>query len=143
MNEHMKSIGRWRFYALSFTWGLPMSLVGLIVCLALICTGHKPERYGHCYYMTVGKKNWGGVNFGWFFLVSPKASEKTKRHELGHGYQNACEYGWLMPIFGLISFTRYCLVNFFNVKLDYYAWQFESQANEIGDLIMGEGWNEN
>lgn len=130
----MKNISRMNFYALSFTWGLPMSVVGLIVCATLMCFGYKPKRYGHCFHIEIGE-GWGGVNLGWLFLTNKGASEHTKRHELGHGYQNACILGWGFPIFGLVSAARYWLKRF-GVKIDYYAWWFESQANEIGAEVM-------
>ena len=123
-----------QFYLLSFTWGLPMSLVGLVVCGILKNLGYKPQKYGHCYRIEIGK-SWGGLCLGWLFLTGKNPSEHTKNHELGHGYQNACLYGWIMPILSIISAVRYWLC-VFGVKIDYYSWRFEAQASEIGDEIM-------
>lgn len=132
--EQMKKLSRKQFYLLSFTWGLPMSLVGVIVCLVLMMFGFKPKRYGHCYYIAIGN-GWGGLELGWLFLVSKTSGEYTYKHELGHGYQNACMFGWIMPIFSIISACRYWARRF-GAKIDYYKWFFESQANEIGAYIM-------
>ena len=136
--DKMKNINTVKFYVLSFTWGLPISLIGLVVYGVLRSFGYKPQRYGNCYHIEIGK-NWGGVNLGWLFLTNEGASEHTKNHELGHGYQNACVLGWAFPIFGIISAARYWLKRF-GFKIDYYAWWFEGQASEIGSHIMcGKG----
>lgn len=129
------NISPMKFYVLSFTWGLPMSLLGLIVCGVLMCFGCRPKRYGHCYYMAVGGKNWGGFELGWFFLTDKSERETTKMHELGHGYQNACQLGWLYPFFCLIGIVRYWLKRF-GAGFDYYGWWFEGNASKIGAAVM-------
>lgn len=111
-----------------------MSLVGAVVCGVLMCFGYKPKRYGHCYHIEIGK-NWGGVNLGWLFLTGEGASERTKNHEVGHAYQNACKLGWIFPVFGIISATRYWWDRLVK-PIDYYGWWFEGQANEIGTMVM-------
>lgn len=131
----MKKISKKTFYLLSFTWGLPMSIIGAIVCGVLMLCGYKPQKYGHCYYIAIGN-GWGGLELGWFFLVSNPEKESIKKHELGHGYQNACLFGWFMPILSIISACRYWLKKA-GIKIDYYAWWFEKRANEIGEEIMG------
>ena len=93
------------FYTLSFTWGIIMSLMGSVVALVLLITGHKPQKWGHCWYFEVGK-GWGGLELGPFFLVSKNASKHTKNHELGHGFQN-CAYGPFMVVVSLMSACRY------------------------------------
>ena len=135
MKEY-KTITKKKFYGLSFTWGLPMSLVGLIVYGVLRCFGYKANKYGYCYHIEIGG-NWGGLNLGWVFLTGKNASKFTKNHELGHAYQNALIFGWVMPIMTIISATRYWISRL-GVKLDYYAWSFESEANRIGGLVMEE-----
>ena len=125
---------RWQFYLLSFTWGLPMSLLGLIVFVALLCFGKRPRRFGHAYYMSIGRKPWGGLEFGWFFLVDGADNEFIKRHELGHGYQN-CVYGPIYPILWFIAIVRYWLKRW-GAKFDYYGWWLEKEANKIGMEVM-------
>ena len=132
--EQMKNLDKKQFYLLSFTWGLPMSLVGVLVCAVLMVFGYKPKKYGHCYCIAIGER-WGGLELGWLFLVSKTSGESTYKHELGHAYQNACMFGWAMPIFSIISACRYWLRHW-GVKIDYYKWFFESQANDIGAYIM-------
>lgn len=130
----MKRLNKKLFYLLSFTWGLPLSFIGVLVCLALMVFGFKPKRYGHCYYIEIGK-GWGGLEFGWLFLVSKTASESTYKHELGHGYQNACMYGWFTPVLFIIAACRYWLQRA-GVKMDYHKWFYEAQANKIGADVM-------
>ena len=91
----MKNIGKFNFYLLSFTWGLPLTLTGLMVALVLICTGHKPQKWGYCYYFEVGE-NWGGLEIGIIFLKGKRQGEHTKNHEHGHAIQN-CYWGPLTP----------------------------------------------
>lgn len=93
------------FYLLSFTWGLPMTLIGCVVSLIMLATGHKPRKWGYCYYFEVGT-GWGGVNFGPIFLTSKNVSNSTKSHEHGHGIQN-CYFGPFMLVIGLLSVSRY------------------------------------
>ena len=94
------------FYILSFTWGLPMTMIGCVVAALLLITGHKPKKWGYCYYFEIGH-GWGGINLGMFFLVSNTAGYSTKSHELGHAMQN-CIFGALMPfLVGIPSVTRY------------------------------------
>lgn len=93
------------FYLLSFTWGLPMTLIGCVVSLIMLVTGHKPRKWGYCYYFEAGT-DWGGVNFGPFFLTSKNVSNSTKSHEHGHGIQS-CYFGPFMLVVGLLSVSRY------------------------------------
>ena len=94
-----------KFYLLSFTWGLPMTLIGLIIALILVIIGYKPKKYGYCLHFEVGE-NWGGINLGIVFITSKNASKHTKDHEHGHGLQN-CYWGFLFPfVIGLPSLIR-------------------------------------
>lgn len=131
----MKNLKAWQFYLLSFTWGLPMSLLGCLVCGVLMCFGKRPKRYGHAFYIPIGGGGWGGLELGWFFLVDKYESEFIKNHELGHAYQSACILGWAYPIFWLIAIVRYW-VHRFGVHLEYHKWWLERQANDIGSELM-------
>ena len=94
------------FYFLSFTWGLPMTIIGLIVGLVLIIAGFKPKKYGYCLHFEIGD-NWGGLEFGIVFLTNKTPPEHTKMHEHGHSIQN-CYWGFLMPFVVCIpSMIRY------------------------------------
>ena len=43
------------FYFLTFTWGLPFTLLGLIAALALRLRGYKPKKHGYCFYFEAGE----------------------------------------------------------------------------------------
>ena len=132
-----------KFYALSFTWGLPLTLIGLIVAAVLLCAGEKPKKWGLCCYFEVGE-NWGGLELGVIFLTNKSPSVTCRNHELGHGIQN-CWFGFLMPFIVCIpSAIRYWyrairrkrgLPN----KTAYDDIWFEGQATRLGTEYMKGG----
>ena len=83
----MKTLKVIGFWFLSWTWGIIMTLLGAIIGLALMITGHKPHRFRYLIYFEVGE-NWGGFECGCFFVCNKNASLHTKQHESGHGIQN-------------------------------------------------------
>ena len=125
------------FYLISFTWGLPLTLAGCIVGVALLVTGHKPQKWGHCYYFEVGN-NWGGLEFGPIFLVNKNPSNYIRDHEAGHAIQN-CWFGPLMPFIVCIpSAIRYWYRTMRNkmgklCKTGYYDIWLEAQASKLGN----------
>lgn len=94
------------YWFVSLTWGFLMTLIGLLVALTLLITGHKPHKFGYTFYFKVGK-NWGGLNLGAIFLTDSTPSRHTLCHEHGHGLQN-CVLGVLFPfLVGIPSAIRY------------------------------------
>lgn len=91
----MKALKGILFWVASCTWGVIMTLIGAIVAIVLLVTGHKPHRFHYLIYFEVGS-GWGGVELGAFFVVSRDASLHTKQHESGHGLQNIM-LGVFMP----------------------------------------------
>lgn len=128
------------FYTLSFTFGIVMTLIGCLAAVGLLIIGIKPKKWGHCYYFEVGD-NWGGVNFGFIFIVSKNSSEHTKNHEHGHGHQN-CMYGPFMIIISLMSVARYWYreiryhKNGLIPPTEYDAVWYEGEATKIGTEFM-------
>jgi hypothetical protein len=129
------------FTFLSFTWGLPLSLVGAGVALALtslLKIKPTPLGYGMCF--EVGR-NWGGLNLGYFSFVSKNSLQRTKNHEYGHALQN-CVYGFLTPIIVTIpSAIRYWYRVYRYkigdpVRTPYDAIWFEHQATEWGNRAI-------
>ncbi len=123
------------FYLLSLTWGLPLTLIGATVALFLLATGHRPHKWGGCWYFNVGKHCWGGLNLGLFFFTDRRDSTSTKHHEFGHAVQN-CYLGPIMLLFVLCSAARYHHFNRMERKgrplPPYDSWWFEGQATEYG-----------
>lgn len=126
-----------KFYILSFTWGIPMTLIGCIVALILRAMGYKPKRYGYCWHFEVGER-WGGVNLGIVFITSKNPSTHTKNHEHGHALQN-CYWGFLFPfVIAIPSLVRYWYFILTPNKKHppYDSIWFEGQATEWGDKLM-------
>ena len=131
-----------QFYILNLTWGLPLNIVGFIVALVLLCTGHKPSKHGGCLYFQVGK-GWGGLNLGLVFLTDDKPSEHTKNHEFGHAIQNA-KYGLAMPFIVCIpSAIRYWVRRIMSStghspKTKYDDIWFEGEATALGNEYISK-----
>lgn len=91
---------------LSYTWGLPMSLVGLVAASFLKACGCDEEDNIYGKVIRVGH-NWGGVNLGPVSIVCQEAGRYTLNHEFGHSVQN-CYFGFLYPfIVAIPSALRY------------------------------------
>ena len=98
------------YWIVSLTWGSIMTLLGAVIALALLLTGHRPGRLGPNVYFDVGC-GWGGMEYGAFFFVERNAARETILHEAGHGIQNLL-LGPLMPFVVCIpSALRYWMRN--------------------------------
>lgn len=96
------------FWVLSCTWGILMTLFGLIVALGLLIACKKPHKFGYGFYFEVGH-NWGGLEMGPVFLVQKNSTLSLKQHEAGHGIQNIW-FGPLTPfLISIPSAIRYWL----------------------------------
>ena len=136
----MLKLNRKLFYLLSFTWGLPMSIIGAALALLFILIGKRPKKCGYSFYFEVGRY-WGGVNFGPFFFVEKDATDELKTHEFGHAVQN-CFFGVLFPFaVALPSFIRYWYreIRFLIGRpctTSYYDIWFEEQASDFGEFWL-------
>lgn len=133
----MTKMSKFKFYFLSFTWGLPVTVLGLIMALICLICGKKPKKWGYCWYFEVGKC-WGGTELGIFFIKDSSDSVHIKNHEHGHALQN-CYWGFLMiPVISLPSFLRYWYRRIIvKIKKDkklppYDSIWFEGQATRLG-----------
>lgn len=96
---------RWIYYLLSFTWGLPMNIIGCIVALVLLCCGKKPEKYGWNYMFRLPVNF--GLELGIFFIAPLNATAHTKNHEVGHSIQNAYFGPFTIGVVSIPSAVRY------------------------------------
>lgn len=136
----LKTIG---FWVLSLTWGLPMTLIGAIIALGCLITGHKPKRFHNNVYFTFGEGGWG-FNCGAFFFLSKDAEIiEMKQHEAGHGIQNII-FGVFMPfIVALPSVIRFGWREYLVKSGKAYYWNlppydsiwFEGMATRLGKKI--------
>lgn len=94
------------YWGISFTWGSPMTLFGVICALGMLISGHKPKRFHYNVYFEVGR-GWGGFEAGAFFFVNKGPTLHIRQHEAGHGLQNLV-LGVLMPfVVSIPSAIRY------------------------------------
>ena len=126
------------FYILSFTWGLPLTLVGCLTALVLMILGYKSYgKYGYSWVFEVGER-WGGLNLGPVIIVSKPFNDHTMKHEHGHAIQN-CWFGPFMPFLVCIpSAIRYWYRELKynrhgkNPPTEYDDVWFEGSASKIG-----------
>lgn len=105
-------INKTAFIVLNLTWGIILTSAGLLVACVLLLTGHRPQRWGGCWYFEVGQ-NWGGLELGLVFLCNRDPSIHIRCHEYGHAIQNM--------MFG--PFTL--LISFFPSVIRYWFREFE------------------
>lgn len=137
---------RWLFWLLAFTWGLPMTMLGLLISLAMLIIGKKPKRFCSIWFFNVGR-SWGGFETGCMFLRDNASSDAISKHEYGHAFQN-CIYGPLFIfIVAIPSAVRYWQRRIaariheddasYNQK-PYDAIWFEGSATHIGGIAAEE-----
>lgn len=113
-----------------------MFLIGGLVTIALLITGHKPIKNGGCWRFEIGKTKWGGLSLGLCTLTQKNAYNSLIYHEYGHSLQNAI-WGWLFPlVIGIPSVIRYWVFEYRyhhnKSNPDYLAIWFEKQATVWG-----------
>ena len=130
----LKRIG---FYFLSFTWGILMSLVGLIA-IAILAPFKRVHVYHGRLYGTVGN-GWGGLELGCFFLCGEDCQiEYLLAHESGHGLQNIIWGPFVIFVIFIPSCIRYWYRELKYERkgmvppTDYDAIWFEGQATKWG-----------
>jgi len=104
----------------------------------------KRDFHGFVYYI-VGK-NWGGLEFGDFFICGSDSSDHIKFHELGHGVQNANVGGFTMVLYFIGSGLRYWIRQIGTPKTKYDDWYYEGNATALGHKyieLLEELKNEN
>lgn len=135
-------INKFLYYFLNLTWGIVLTLFGTVVSFFLIVTGHKPKRFGGCWYFNIGD-NWGGLEMGLFFITDKQDDYRLKCHEYGHSIQN-CIWGPLcIFVITIPSTIRYWVLRI-RTKMgkenpDYDSIWFEGQATKWG-MKTEEQW---
>ena len=136
--------GRIVLYRLwQWTWGLPQSLLGLILAV----------KYRRCPHKEVGGAlatlhdgNWGGVSLGMFIFVPgglrPEREARLLSHEYGHTFQSALLGPLYLLAVGIPSFLWCNLPPCRKLRkekgVSYYKLYTESTANRLGSLVTGE-----
>ena len=131
------------YYILNLTWGLPLTLVGALVSLVLLCAGCKPHRHGGCIYFNIGK-DWGGLEGGLFFFTDKDDSYHVKCHEYGHSIQNMIWGPLMLPVITIPSAIRYWIHTWREARgktnPPYDSIWFEGQATNWGFATISQ-WN--
>ena len=129
------------YYILNLTWGLPLTLVGALVALGLIITGHQAKPHGGCLYFNIGH-SWGGINLGLFFITDKNDYLPTKNHEYGHSLQNAAFGPLMIFLIAIPSAIRYWVFEWRKKhnrpSVPYDAIWFEGQATYLGNLTIDQ-----
>ena len=132
---------KWQYYLLSFTWGLPLNLIGLLVAGVLYCFKKRPKKWGWNWYFELPVNF--GAELGIFSIVPEEPSDRIRNHEFGHSIQNIY-YGPLM--IGTIcipSFVRFWIREIqyqfgYEPKNGYDDIWFEGQATRSGAEFIKE-----
>ena len=126
-------INKKNYYILSYTWGILISIIGLIIAAALFIMGKRPVKNLYGWTFVVGK-NWGGLSLGPISLICERGNKHTYLHEFGHSIQN-CYFGPFMIFICIASAGRYWYRRIFNITNPPYdsIW-FEGQATKLGEL---------
>lgn len=140
MKKVLLGIGYW---LIQLTWGILMTLIGLLVTgFCILFLKGKPHRNGFSYIVEVGG-DWGGLELGAVSLCgsysqpngpcyNPSWYKHTACHEFGHSLQNL----WWGPLFPFVisipSAIRYWMDRAGKLKSDYEGIWFESQATRLG-----------
>jgi hypothetical protein len=124
------------FWLLSLTWGLPLTLGGIVFFLISFLTRNiKDVKIVVGRVVVTLKSNIGGVSLGGFNFIGKWATIEVKWHEIGHSVQNYIMGPFILP-FALWSLIRAALwtkiVNK-NPKADYDKdYWLEWHANRMG-----------
>ena len=138
----LKTIG---WYAIQWTWGIVMNILGACAIFAAWITGEKVYRCGcHVYAYSKFCKNCA-FSMGMFFILG-YGCESCAPHEMGHGLQNLV-FGPLMPfVVAIPSAIRFWIREYKSSKGEqlppYDSVWFEGTATKYGHKYFGAKWDE-
>ena len=147
-NSNMKKLANnlVLFYLLSFTWGILMSFIGLLVMIPFLLTGKVKTISGRLYGVFPKKfgKGWG-FELGCFFFTSYDCYDCSTIlfHEMGHGIQNIFYGPFMLFIVSIPSMIRFWYREIQMKKhpekrlKPYDSIWFESQATNWGIECFG------
>ena len=125
------------FWIWQWTWGLPQTLVGLIVFL--VCRKRPHGTYRGC--ITTRWNNRGSMGMGMFLFLGSE-DPQVRVHEFGHSVQSVILGPLFLPVMGIPSFL-WCNIPYFRrlrkeKGISYYRFYPESTANWLGAKVSGE-----
>jgi len=134
------------FTILHCTWGLPQTLLGLVIFLI-------NRRCPHGFYLGVVDTRWksrGGMSLGLFIFTPPEEdsrSQPVRIHEYGHTFQALLLGPLYLVIVGIPSYLWANLPVFIRMrrekKIPYTSLFVESWASRLGEKATGKraSWN--
>ncbi|MCM1322810.1 MAG: hypothetical protein NC218_01355 [Acetobacter sp.] len=158
----MKAIKAILYWILHIIWAAPTFLIGAVVSLFMLMTGHKPHRFGCTFYFTVKFVKNCGCEFGPMFVLADNcsASLHMKQHEHGHGIQALIFGPITLFVVSLPSIIRFWyrelkerkmvkklakqkitakeLVDWYRTVPEYESIWFEAQATKLGEKYFLE-----
>lgn len=129
------------YWLWQWTWGLPQSLLGLVV---LLCNRKCPHFWYHGALATLWDRP-GGLGVGMFVFLENRVGDCSRPmlvHEYGHTIQSLILGPLFLPLVGLPSFL-WCNLPFFRrlrreKGRSYYSVYPENWANALGEKTTGE-----
>lgn len=139
MNKPIATAGwsRLLFYALQFTWGLPVNLVGLL--LFLCCKGLRHEKFCNS-IVTYLPGNFGGLSLGIFIFLSLQNADGRCLcvHEYGHTIQCLFLGPLYWPVVAIPSVVWY---HFFAGYRKKHQLSYDTLYCERWATVWGRKWN--
>lgn len=135
------------FYLIQFTWGIIHNLIGLVLAVWMLVTGHKPYRCGPYIYFI--EPNLPGCIDGGIVFVTSTTNATTNLHEMGHGLQNLIWGPLMLFVIVIPSATRFWYREWYwknkypitgKALPDYDAIWFEGQATRWGTKMWSNHW---
>lgn len=124
------------FWLLSLTWGLPLTLCGIVFFLISLLTRNiKNVSIVVGRVIVTLKSDIGGVSLGGFNFIGRRATRVVMWHEIGHSVQNYTLGVFMLPfaLWSLIRAALWVKIVEKNPKADYYKdYWLEWHANRMG-----------
>jgi hypothetical protein len=138
-----------KFYLLSFTWGIVWTILGLLIfgIMWIFFSDQMKIRFidGRI-AVTMTNSRFGGVSLGIIYVVDRSDSRRLHLHELGHTIQNMYFGPLFIPVIAIPSFLRYHWRMYLKkndyqtyINLPHYdAIWFEGEATALGEKHFAE-----
>ena len=141
MNKFKKVLFSTMFWLVSLTWGILLTIPGLIMGCIAILLGGKPHRNGCTFIVEIGR-NWGGFSLGPVALCCESSLDDvawythTRAHEFGHSIEHLILGPLHLFLVIIPSAIRYWCLRKFGYRHSYDYAIFEYTASKWGYYWM-------
>jgi hypothetical protein len=137
------------FWFISLTWGIILTLPGLLITLFIIIFLKGKVHKNGCSYIVEFGGNWGGVEIGAVSICGNYSQtdkewfEHVRRHEFGHAIQQLIFGPFQIFLVSIPSAIRYWYRRLTPNKKhkDYDAIWFEGTATKLGTFFINNVYN--